>query len=239
MQPAPSPALDAGVQPYAPPQQPAPSPPAFAGDQYAQLMQALQQRQIPPLPNPSFGIPAAAPPIAPAAAPQPDALALLSVILSNPQFQQTLQMAAGQGGRGPRSVPLPLPVQSQPQQMRSTQVPLGAVMNAIAMLAGRSMTELNATTREDDPEVPPYLVDEQGEFVVDPASSDDRAALVTHLFRVSEQAQLAEQFQDAEQFEEAEQLEDAEQFQEAGEADEDHAEVDEWDEFARDAGFPM
>ena len=62
-------------------------------------------------------------------------------------------------------------------------------MNAISLLAGQSMTELNAETREEDPEVPSYLVSEDGEFVVDPASPDDRAALVTHLFRINDAAQ--------------------------------------------------
>ena len=67
-------------------------------------------------------------------------------------------------------------------------------MNAIAALAGQSMTELNESTPEDDPEVPSYLVDEDGEFVVDPASPDDRAALVAHLFRISDEAQRSGRF---------------------------------------------
>ena len=112
-----------------------------------------------------------------------DGLALLHAILSNPQFQQTMQSAAMGGGA--RNVYLPMPMPAQPQYQRPVPIPLGAVMNAIAQLAGRSMTELNASTREDDPEVPPYLVDEHGEYVVDPASVEDRAALVAHLFRVN------------------------------------------------------
>jgi hypothetical protein len=166
-----------------------------------------------------------------AAPPQNDPLSLLNTILTNPQFQQTLQLAAAGRGAGPRSVPLPLPAPSQPQYARPVQIPLGAVMNAIAALAGRSMTSLNAGTREDDPEVPEYLVDEQGEFVVDPASSEDRAALVTHLFRVSESAQQVEQVQEFSSSYEAE-AEDVE-----AEDVEAEAELDEWDEFARDAGF--
>ena len=116
-------------------------------------------------------------------------MALLSLILGNPQLQQALQRTAVMGSAGPRAVALPVPATWPPHRMRSASIPLGAVMNAIAALAGQSMTELNESTSEDDPEVPSYLVDEEGEFLVDPASPDDRAALVAHLFRVSDQAQ--------------------------------------------------
>ena len=44
--------------------------------------------------------------------------------------------------------------------------------------------EVNANTAEGDPEIPEYLVDDEGEFVVDPADADARAALVAHLFRI-------------------------------------------------------
>jgi hypothetical protein len=104
--------------------------------------------------------------------------------------------------------------------MRSVQIPLGAVMNAISALAGQSRAELNASTREDEPEVPPYLVDEEGDFIVDPASPDDRAALVTHLFRVSDEAQRAARY-----------------WQPDAPPSEADGELDESDAWARDAGF--
>lgn len=149
--------------------------------QLAGLIQALQQREIPALPG------HAPAPAAPAAAPQTDALALLRLIVSNPQFQQSLQQAATSGPAAPRTVPLPVPVGDPGGATRPVPIPLGAVMNAIVTLAGQSMTELNAMSREDDPEVPEYLVSEDGEFIVDPASPEERAALVTHWFRVSDQ----------------------------------------------------
>ena len=65
-------------------------------------------------------------------------------------------------------------------------IPLGAVLNAIVALAGQSMTELAEQESEDAEELPEYLVAEDGELLVDPASADDRAALVTHLFRLSD-----------------------------------------------------
>jgi hypothetical protein len=94
----------------------------------------------------------------------------------------------------PRSVELPVPAPAAPRHVRSVPIPMGAVMNAIAALAGQSMTELNEYTREEESEVPEYLVDEAGEFVVDPASADDRAALVTHLFRLSDATQRSGRF---------------------------------------------
>ena len=161
-------------------------------------MQALQQRQIPPLPGPA-PVTAFSAPATPAAAPQADGLGLLRLILTNPRFQQTLQLASSMGAAGPRAVSLPVPVVSQPQQRRALQIPLGAVMNAVALLARQSMTELNASTREDEPAVPSYLVDEQGEYIVNPADPDARAALVAQWFQLNEQAELADEAERAEQ----------------------------------------
>jgi hypothetical protein len=205
-------------QPYGPGAvgQPAPS-----VDQLGILLQALRDRQIPSLP----GLPSQPPPaVTPAAsmAPQTDAMTLLRLILGNPQFQQALQWSAVMGAAGPRAVELPVPATSAPRRMRSVPIPLGAVMNAISALAGQSMTELNANTREDDPEVPAYLVDEEGEFIVDPAIPHDRAALVAHLFRVSEQAERAGRFRPPDSLP-----------REAAD------ELDESDEWAREAGFTV
>ena len=171
-------------------------------------MQALQQRQIPPLPAPAPAV----------TAPQADGLGLLRLILSNPQFQQSLQQAATTGAGAVAPVALPMPAMQPPGGMRSMDIPLGAVINAIAGLTGPALMQLNARTSEADPEVPEYLVSEDGEFIVDPASSDDRASLVVHMFEVSEEAQrLAQQHQPS-----------------PPRAD---TELDEADEWARDVGL--
>ena len=190
-------------------------------DQLGLLLQALRQHQIPALPGPA----AVAAPIAPAPAPgapgmapapQVSAIGLLRLILTNPQLQQALQPQA----TVPRSVALPMPMPNAPGRMRSAQIPLGAVMNAIALLAGQSMTELNEYVSEEEPEVPDYLVDDSGDFIVDPASADDRAALVTHMFRVSNEAQqLASDPQPDSRLDEA------------------YDELDECEEWARTAGL--
>jgi len=122
------------------------------------------------------------------------------------------------GPAGPRAVTLPVPIATQADQRRDLRIPLGAVMNAIVLLARQSMTDLNATTREDEPSVPEYLVDEQGEYLVNPADPRARASLVAEWFHVSEQAELA-----------AEQAEHSET----------DAEIDEAEAWAEDAGFTM
>jgi len=189
-------------------------------DPIGAMWQALRQGQIPPLPGQlPFGAGAgqlAPPPMGmPGARPPADATAMLRMFLGLPQLQSALQSAAVLGPAGPRTMELPIPT-GTPGGVRNLQVPLGAVMNTIAALAGRSMEELNASTQESDPEVPDYLVGEDGEFLVDPASAAERAALLTHMVRLNQAAQRAGWFV------------------EAREADD---ELDEAEAWARDAGF--
>jgi hypothetical protein len=148
-------------------------------------VQALQQGAIPSLP----AAPSPPPPAfqgGPAMAPSPggamDATAMLRMMMGNPQLQQALQWAAVLGPAAPRTVELQVPAPNMPA--RTQQVPLGAALGALGTLLRRSLYELNASTREDEPEMPEYLMGEEGELLVDPASPEDRAALVTHLFRI-------------------------------------------------------
>jgi hypothetical protein len=194
---APTPAYDygAGPSPYAP----GAGQPAANIDLLAALLQSLGQQQIPPLPGSPL-----APTTAPAVSP-PNALSLLSMILSNPQLHQALQQAAVMGSAAPRSVPLTMPAPALPH-MRSLRLPLGAVVNTILRLAGEAMTELNEQTSE------------AGDFIVDPTSPDDRAALVAHLFRIDDEARRVGALWQAESSDSA-------------------GELDESDEWAREAGF--
>lgn len=192
-----------------------PAPTAATGgfDQVAALLQALQQRQIPALPG-SAPQPTAAPP------PQTDALSLLRTILTNPHLQQALQPAAG---GPPPPVQLPVPSHAAPSGRRSVNIPIGAVLRALIAASGEALVELYEQTGEDEAEVPEYLVGEDGDFLVDPASDDDRAALVAHLFRLNEAAQQSGGDPQPEWSE-----------AEADETDE----MDESDAFALAAGFP-
>jgi hypothetical protein len=159
-------------------------------DPIGAMWQTLRQGQIPALPGQlPFGTGAsqlAPPPTAamPGARAPADATALLRMLLGLPQLQSALQSAAVLGPAGPRTMELPIPT-GAPGGVRNLQIPLGAVMNTISALAGRSMEELNASTQESDPEVPDYLVGEDGEFLVDPASAAERAALLTHMVRLN------------------------------------------------------
>jgi hypothetical protein len=83
---------------------------------------------------------------------------------------------------------LPMPAYGVPGGMRTVQIPLGAVLNPIVNLASRAMEEMNASTREDDPELPEYLVGDDGQLLVDPASAEERTALVLHMVRTSQEA---------------------------------------------------
>jgi hypothetical protein len=118
------------------------------------------------------------------------------MILTNPQLQQALQSApAATGAVLPRTVALPVPSPAAPRQMRRASIPMGAVLNAILALTGQSMAELNESVSEDEPDVPAYLVGDDGQFLVDPASDTDRAALVAHLFRLSDAARRSGRYQ--------------------------------------------
>ncbi len=219
--PSPAPGPD-GATPMlgAPPAGMPPSgPPAQGYDQLATMLQALYQRQIPPLPGPAFASPAY-PGWAPLAPPQNDPMATLLTIMGNPQFQQALHWSSVMGPAGPRNIQLPIPAPGYPGDTRSMAIPMGAVMNTIAALASQSRNQFGATTREDEAEVPEYLVGEQGDFIVDPASPDDRAALVAHLFLLNDEAQRSGWFQPPDV-----PMEDAE------------AELDESEQWAFEAGF--
>jgi hypothetical protein len=62
-------------------------------------------------------------------------------------------------------------------------------MNTLAQLAQASTRELNTMTSEDDPDIPDYLLADDGEFLADPASAADRAEVVLQLLRLDREAQ--------------------------------------------------
>jgi hypothetical protein len=167
----------------------------------------------------------------PQMAPPNDPMQVLRSIVGNPQFQQALQWSAAMGPAGPRNVHLPVPAPGYPGDVRSVAIPMGAVMNTVSTLANQSRNQINATTREDEAEVPEYLVDDHGGFIVDPASSDDRAALVAHLFRLSDEAYRSGWFEAAAE-QGAEAAFDKDREEEAEDETEDATEL-----WAREAGF--
>jgi hypothetical protein len=192
--------------------------------QVASFLQSFRPGGIPPLPGQAY--PGMAAPSAMGypshAGPQTDATSLLRMFLGSPHLHQALQSAAVFGQAGPRTMELPMPAYGVPGGMRTVQIPLGAVLNPIMSLAGRAMEEMNASTREDDPELPEYLVGEDGQLLVDPANPDQRAALVVHMMRASQEATRSGWFSQGEGADEG--------------VDEG---VDESEAWAREAGFDI
>jgi hypothetical protein len=164
---------------------------AQGGDQLASLLQALRVGNIPALGGASWPSQVTQPPATPTAAPgrRLDATALLGLLLSNPLVQQTVQSAAVLGASGPRTVEVPVPNPAAAGRVDGVQLPPGAIVNALRWLAGESLAEMNAFTGEEDAVVPPHLVGESGDFLVDPTDPDRRAALATHYLRIADEAE--------------------------------------------------
>ena len=101
---------------------------------------------------------------------QPGAAAAgLTSLLSNPQVQQGLmQLLMGSMGR-------------QTVRIAGESVPTAALANAIEVFAREAAAEQTALRGAATEATPRYLMDEYGEFVVDPASPEERAALIFEL----------------------------------------------------------
>lgn len=104
----------------------------------------------------------------------------------------------------------------------AVSIPLGDVVNSIALLARQSMHELNTLASEDNEETFDYLIGEDGELTVDPASGTERAEEVLYLLRLGA---------------EADRYADAQDFVTEDVMDEVEVEVDESDLWAAEAGF--
>jgi hypothetical protein len=98
-------------------------------------------------------------------------------LLNNPQIMQALRSALFRGREGA------LRVEADISNSTPESIPLGDVMVTIARLAQESALELNALAGEGAVEIPSYLVSEDGEYIVDPESAEDRDALVLENLR--------------------------------------------------------
>lgn len=190
-------------RPAAPQPGRSPAPQQAGGAQAQQLLRQLQMQQLrqQQLRQQQAGTTAqrpgtpTAPTGTPAAGGQLNATALLGLLLSNrgglqQVLQRALQQAPVTGSAARREVVVEVPSNAGGyESTRSVSIPLGAVMNTIASLATQSMVELNANTHESDPEIPEYLLGEDGQFIVDPANPDQRAALVLHYLRAARHAE--------------------------------------------------
>jgi hypothetical protein len=114
---------------------------------------------------------------------------MLQQLMSNPQLQAALARGVVGGSNNRREVVLE--IAGHEGNIEEVAIPLGAAVNAIAVLAHEALMELDASTHESDPEVPDYLVSESGEYIVDPARADHRAALVIEYFRRARESERA------------------------------------------------
>lgn len=121
-------------------------------------------------------------PTAPAAPPRtagaPAATQLLRT-LSRPEVSQTLRSLA-MGGAGRRNV-----------NVGGQSVPVGAITNLLGQLLERVQAEMHGFSVGETSGTPAYLLDDAGEYVVDPTDPAQRADRVLELF-AREDAEAAE-----------------------------------------------
>ncbi|MBF2062896.1 MAG: hypothetical protein IGS39_00445 [Calothrix sp. C42_A2020_038] len=111
--------------------------------------------------------------LAPATAAQ-----LLATIFQPQVLQALLAMVMGSAGR-------------QTIAVGDNLVPLGAFANLIGTLANQAAAQYNAVTQEAGENIPQYLMDFNGEFLVDPAVPEQRAGLLMNLLQQANQENLA------------------------------------------------
>ncbi len=109
-----------------------------------------------------------APPSPPAATGSPAAAQLLQVLERPELLQALIAMALGQAGRSE------IPVGDDP-------VPATAFANLAGSLAGQAAAEYHALNPQSGAGVPTYLLDDSGEFAVDPSIPEQRAARLLEL----------------------------------------------------------
>lgn len=108
------------------------------------------------------------------------AAAQLLKTLGQPQVSQAL-MSMAMGGAGKGTV-----------RIGNVPVPTGAITNALRRLLERAESEFHEQTAGESGGTPLYLLDDAGEFVVDPADDDARADLVIEMLGLADAAEALE-----------------------------------------------
>ncbi|MCG8349689.1 MAG: hypothetical protein MI924_18140 [Chloroflexales bacterium] len=157
----------------------------------ATSVQAQRQQRPTPTPTPGRVTPAVVPPQAPgrvtpavvpvqrppgaaSAATVPSAAQLLAALFQPQTLQALMAGAMGQAGASQVNV-------------AGRPVPIAAFFNLLSTLAGRAAEEYNALGISDSRAVPRYLMDAEGEYLVDPANPDERAAVLLGLLELAAQ----------------------------------------------------
>lgn len=115
-------------------------------------------------------------PAAPARAAGSPAAAQLLRTLARPEVGQALRSLA-LGGAGRRSV-----------NVGGMNIPTGAITNALGRLLERAEAEMHAAAAGEATGTPAYLLDADGEYLVDPGDAEQRADLVLELFAEADAA---------------------------------------------------
>ena len=144
------------------------------------VQRRVPQRSYPARPTMRTAAPVRTAPSRPRPAARPGAArglplnntAQIASLLNNPQIMQALRSALFRRREGS------LRIEANISDGTPVSIPLGEVMDAFARLAQESALELKALNGEDAEEIPSYLVGEDGEYVVDLESAEDRDALV-------------------------------------------------------------
>jgi len=109
--------------------------------------------------------------------------ALLGFLLNNLQIREAISAAPFYGAGNSYGIDVTMP------NNETISIPLAAVLNSIEQLARAAIVELNASVSGGETETPEYLLRDDGEFIVDPANSGERANLVLDILRQSGEAQ--------------------------------------------------
>lgn len=107
---------------------------------------------------------------APAQPPGAPAAAQLVRTLARPEVGQALRSLA-MGGAGRRNV-----------NVGGVNIPTGAITNVLGRLLEQAEAEMHASAVGEATGTPAYLLDDAGEYLVDPTDPDQRAELVLELF---------------------------------------------------------
>lgn len=108
--------------------------------------------------------------------------AQLAGLLNNPQIQQLLRSSLFRRREGV------VRIESDGPYSESVSIPMADVVNTISRLARASAVELHALDDEDAPEIPEYLVGEDGDYIIDPECPEAREALVLEYLRDQSEA---------------------------------------------------
>lgn len=140
----------------------------------------------------------------PARGGSPAAAQLLQAISRPEVLQGLLSMALGSKGKSNIRV-------------GKQSVPSGAIANLLGVLANQAAEEYNDAVSYEGVSVPSYLLDAEGEFMVDPAVPEERAAVLWGLLEQTawERALEAEDEEDDEQFDDAFDEEDEDAYYDA------------------------